>query len=97
MSNLDLLDVTAKGITKLHGVNLILNKLGIPFDFVLGVGDSLSDWDFMSSCKYATAMGNAKKEFKELVKTKGKGNYFIAPDVDENGLLDAFKYFGLST
>ncbi|MDD2823229.1 MAG: HAD family hydrolase [Candidatus Daviesbacteria bacterium] len=95
MANFELLDITTKGISKLHGVKLVLDKLGINFDSVLGVGDSLSDWDFMSSCKYVTAMGNAKDEFKELVKTKGEGNYFIAPSVDENGLLDAFKHFGL--
>jgi len=40
-------------------------------------------------------MGNAKDEFKELVKSKGKGNYFIAPHVDENGILEVFKHFGL--
>lgn len=95
MNNFELLDITDKGITKLHGVKLILNNLKVNFDSVLGVGDSLSDWDFMSSCKYVAAMGNAKPEFKELVKTKGKKHHFIAPDVDENGLLEVFRHFGV--
>ena len=93
IGTIEVANITAKGITKLHAAQLILNLLKIPFDSVLGAGDSVSDWDFMSKCKYAAAMGNAANELKELVKTKGEGNYFIAPHVDKNGILDVFRYF----
>lgn len=49
----------------------------------------------MQLCHFVAAMGNASDELKELVKTKGEENYFIAPHVDDNGILEVFKYFKL--
>jgi hypothetical protein len=95
IGDVEIVDINAKDVTKVHAAKLIIKKLGLTFDSVLGVGDAFSDWEFMSLCKYVAAMGNAKDEFKELVKSKGKGNYFIAPHVDENGILEVFKHFGL--
>lgn len=91
----EIVNITAKGISKASAMHMILKKLDVSLEFVLGVGDSISDWDFMSTCEYVAAMGNASSELKELVKTKGEDKYFIAPHVDENGLLDVFKYFAL--
>jgi hydroxymethylpyrimidine pyrophosphatase-like HAD family hydrolase len=62
---------------------------------VLGVGDTTGDWKFMQLCHYAAAMGNASNELKELVETKGEDNFFIAPHVDNNGILEVFKHFSL--
>lgn len=95
MGTTEVLNITKVGISKPYAVSLILKHLGITTDNALGVGDSVSDWEFMSVCKYVVAMGNANDKLKELVKTKGEGNYFIAPHVDENGLLDVFKHFSL--
>lgn len=95
MGAVEVVNITKKGISKSYAVRLILKNLGITTDFTLGVGDSMSDWEFMSLCKYAAAMGNASDKLKELVKTKLEGNYFIAPHVDENGLLEVFNYFNL--
>lgn len=83
--------ITAKGISKKNAWKTILKKENISFDEVLGVGDSTSDWQFMQLCKYTAAMGNASEELKELVKTKK--DYFIAPSVDENGIIDVFEFF----
>lgn len=93
--SLHIANVTSKGISKPRAIQLVLEKLGISLDFVLGVGDTLSDWEFMSLCGYAAAMGNAGDDLKELVKTKGEGNYFIAPHVDDNGVLEVLKHFSL--
>ncbi len=92
---IEVVNITKKGISKSYAALVILKKLGINQDSVLGVGDSVSDWEFMSLCTYVAAMGNAQEKLKELVKTKGEGNYFIAPHVDDNGILDVFKYFSL--
>lgn len=62
---------------------------------MLGVGDLIMDWEFIKLCKYAAAVGNATDELKDLVKTREGGNFFIGPSVDENGLLEIFKYFKL--
>jgi hydroxymethylpyrimidine pyrophosphatase-like HAD family hydrolase len=61
---------------------------------MLGVGDSLTDWDFIGICGYAGAMGNAVDDLKTLVMSKGKNGY-VGKHVNENGILDIFKYFEL--
>ncbi|HLD57272.1 MAG TPA: HAD-IIB family hydrolase [archaeon] len=85
--------ITAKGISKKNACEEIIKSANISFDEVLGVGDSASDWQFIQLCKYGAAMGNASKELKELVKSKGKGFSYIARSVDENGIIDVFKHF----
>lgn len=87
--------VTAPGISKNIAAHEILSNLGILPTDTLGVGDSTSDWQFIEPCGYGCAMGNASSELKELVLSKGKENSFIAPSVDENGILAVFRHFGL--
>jgi Cof subfamily protein (haloacid dehalogenase superfamily) len=87
--------ITAKGISKRQAANVISAATGVTFKNMLGVGDSLTDWEFIELCSYGGVMGNASEDLKLKVKTKSVGNYFIGSSVDENGLLDIFKFFGL--
>jgi Cof subfamily protein (haloacid dehalogenase superfamily) len=87
--------ITAKGISKKNAWEEIMKNSKISFDDVLGVGDSTSDWQFIQMCKYGAAMGNASKELKELIESKGKEFFYIAPSVDENGIIDVFKHFNI--
>lgn len=86
--------ITRKGISKRQGAITISKTTNIKPENFLGVGDGLSDWNFMEICGYAGAMGNASQELKNLVKSK-KEFGFIGPTVDENGVLEIFKHFGL--
>jgi len=87
--------ITAKGVSKGYAVGRAAKALGLNFNTALGVGDGIIDWDFISKCQYGCAMGNAVPKLNELVKTKGEGNYFIAPHVDDHGVIDAFRHFGI--
>lgn len=87
--------ITAKGISKKSACEDIMKETNISFDTVLGVGDGTSDWQFIQLCKKGAAMGNAKEELKKLVLSKGDNDSYIAPSVDENGIIDLFKHFGL--
>jgi len=87
-------NITASGISKKQSALEIVDIYKIKTEEILGVGDSLTDWDFMEVCGYAGAMGNAVDELKELVLSKGKNGY-IGKSVNENGILDIFEYFGL--
>ncbi len=87
--------VTAPGISKKQGAIEISKSLNIPFKNILGVGDSTSDWQFIKLCGYGAAMGNASQELKDNVLTKGMGKSYIAPSVDENGILKVISYFKL--
>jgi len=87
--------ITAPGVSKEHAAVTVANRLGIPLAGVLGVGDSPSDWSFMKLCGYVGSVGE-NQELRELVKSKDSGHYFMAPSVDDHGLLAIFEHFGLT-
>jgi len=87
--------ITAKGISKKQAALEIANSIGVKPEEMLGVGDSSSDWQFIESCGYGGAIGNASDELKKLVCSKGKEKSFVGKSVDENGILDIFNYFSV--
>lgn len=87
--------VTAPGISKKSAALTIARHTGIPLAQTLGVGDGLTDWNFIEVCGFAGAMGNASEDLKKLVAGRPKGTYYIGADVNENGVLDIFRNFAL--
>lgn len=87
-------NITTQGISKKQSILEIVEMYKIKCQEMLGVGDSLTDWDFIGICGFAGAMGNAVDDLKTLVSSKGKNGYIGKP-VNENGILDIFKYFEL--
>lgn len=87
--------ITKIGVSKKSASQEVAASLGIPFDEILGIGDTKGDWNFMSLCKYVAITGNNSEELKELAKSKGEGNYFFAPSVEDNGFLEIVKFFNL--
>ncbi|MEK7109759.1 MAG: HAD hydrolase family protein, partial [Patescibacteria group bacterium] len=87
-------NITASGISKKQSVLEIVDMYKIKTEEILGVGDSLTDWDFISVCGFAGAMGNATEDLKKLVLSKGN-NGCVGKSVNENGILNIFEYFGL--
>ena len=85
--------ITAPGVSKANAVREALESLSLTFDEMLGVGDSLADWNFMQYCKYAATLENGDEKLKELIREKGDGNYLIAPHINENGIFEILKYF----
>lgn len=86
--------ITKKGISKKQAAETISKHTGISLESMLGVGDGMTDWQFMDICGYAGAMGNATAELKEKVISKGERGY-IGKSVDENGILDILSHFGV--
>lgn len=84
--------VTAKGVTKKRGAIDVSEILGIPLENMLGVGDTMGDWQFIEMCGYGAAMGNAIEELKEKVRSKGENGY-VGKSVDENGAIDIVNHF----
>jgi len=87
-------NITASGISKKQSVLEIVEMYKIKAEEMLGVGDSLTDWDFIGVCGYAGAMGNSVSDLKKLVLSKGN-NGFVGKSINENGILDIFQHFGL--
>jgi hypothetical protein len=86
--------ITAHGVSKKHGAEEIIKNLGISFDEVLGIGDTKGDWAFLQLCKYVGVVGD-DQNLITFAKEKGEGNYFIAPNVEENGIMHVFEHFEL--
>jgi len=87
--------ITILGSSKKEGAQAVARSIKIPFDKILGVGDSKSDWQFMQLCGYVGVMSNGTSDLKELAKTKGKDKYYVGGHVDENGLLKILSHFSL--
>jgi hydroxymethylpyrimidine pyrophosphatase-like HAD family hydrolase len=87
--------VVNKQTSKKIAAKEVATTLGIPFDAILGIGDSTSDWQFMEMCGYVATVENGMEELKQLVKTKPNGHWCIGPNVDMNGFLDIATYFAL--
>jgi HAD superfamily hydrolase (TIGR01484 family) len=85
--------ITALGISKPQGARTVAKILNVPLENMLAVGDSTSDWKFMSLCGYVGAMGNATTELKDLIKEKGDGRFIVGGRVDENGILDILNWY----
>lgn len=86
--------ITSKGISKKQAAMVIFQYTKIPLDEMLGVGDGMTDWQFMEICGFAGAMGNSSLELKEKVLTKNKNGY-VGKSVDENGLIDILNHFNV--
>ncbi len=88
--------ITAPNISKTYAAKLISKSTHIPFSHILGVGDGMTDWQFMKLCKYKAAMGNASQELKDIILAQDKKYAYIGKSVNENGIIDIFKHFGLN-
>jgi hydroxymethylpyrimidine pyrophosphatase-like HAD family hydrolase len=86
--------VTVKGISKGKGVEDISKYLNVPLENILGIGDTMHDWEFIKICGFGATMANASEKLKELVLQKGDLGY-VGRDVNENGVIDVLKHFEL--
>ncbi len=86
--------ITMSGISKVQAARVISKHTGVSLQEMLGVGDGMTDWQFIEICGYAGAMGNASQELKDKVIAMGTNGY-IGKSVNENGLLDILAHFKL--
>lgn len=84
--------ITPHNISKKRAAYTISRNTGIPLEDFLGVGDSMTDWNFMEICGYGGVMGNGSEDLKKKISEKNDKGY-IGKSVNENGLLDILKHF----
>ena len=53
-----------------------------------GFGDSLNDLEMIKECSHGIVMGNGQDEVKALAE-------FVTTNVDEDGIANALRHFGL--
>lgn len=86
--------ITANGISKRHAAEVISEYTNTPLSEMLGIGDGMTDWQFMEICRFAGVMENGPQELKDKVILKGECG-FTGKSVDENGVLDILKHFSV--
>lgn len=82
--------VTHNDATKKHALEELVKILDVEKKDILGVGDNDNDLPLFESVGFKVAMGNATENLKSAAD-------FIAPSVDEDGLVEVIKKFILLT
>lgn len=71
--------VTHEEATKRHALEIVLEKIGVPKEEVVAIGDGHNDLPLFELAGYKVAMGNASNELKEKAD-------LIAPSVEDDGV-----------
>jgi Cof subfamily protein (haloacid dehalogenase superfamily) len=77
------------GINKARGMEMILEKIGIPRENSIAIGDSVNDIDMIRYAGLGIAMGNAKPELKEIAGA-------ITGDCGKGGIAQAIVQYVLT-
>lgn len=82
------IDAINKGVTKLTGIKEILDIYHIDIKDTLALGDNDNDKEMLEFCNIGIAMGNSDESILDKVD-------YVTTDIDEDGLLNAFKHYNL--
>ncbi|WP_336664623.1 Cof-type HAD-IIB family hydrolase [Elizabethkingia meningoseptica] len=81
-------DVNPKGQSKQVGIEVFCEHYGIDISQTMAFGDGGNDITMLKHVAVGVAMGNANPEVKEIAD-------YITTDVDDNGIWNALKHFGV--
>lgn len=59
-------EVNPKNVNKANGLKIVSDRLGITFDNMIAIGDSLNDKSMLEAANIGIAMNNAIREIKEI-------------------------------
>ena len=82
------IDILPKGVSKVAGIDEVLNHYGMKPSETLAVGDGENDLKMIEHCGIGIAMGNSVDCVKEAAD-------YVTDDIDEGGLYNAFVRYGL--
>jgi len=81
-------NINAKECNKATGIDCLLAHYGISNKHTMAFGDGGNDISMLKHASIGVAMGNAKDHVKAAAD-------YITTSVDENGVAEALKYFGI--
>jgi Cof subfamily protein (haloacid dehalogenase superfamily) len=87
-SNPEFVEMLSPAVNKGVALAIVCERMGIPLDRVLAVGDSYNDLPFLDAVGFAVAMGSAPDELK------AKANAVVG-DVHHDGVAEAIDRFVL--
>jgi HAD superfamily hydrolase (TIGR01484 family) len=80
------LSISHSSVGKQYAILEVAQILGIKTDEIIGVGDGYNDFPLLMACGLKVAMGNAVQELKDIAD-------YIAPPVEEDGIVDVIEKF----
>lgn len=78
------LEMTAKGVSKALGLQMLAEKLGISMEETIGIGDGDNDRAVLEAVGFPVAMGNASPDIRRLC-------CLVTDDNDHNGVGKAIR------
>lgn len=73
-SEITSVECSAKGVSKASGLKMLCEKLNIPIERTIAVGDADNDLEILKACGLPVAMGNANQNVKAVSKVIVKDN-----------------------
>lgn len=80
--------VTNPDATKQHAVLKFSEIVGVKTEDIIAIGDHYNDFPLFMACGLKVAMGNAVEDLKAIAD-------YVAPSVDEDGVVDVIEKFVL--
>jgi len=80
------IDISHASVGKQYSILEVAEVLGIKTHEIIGVGDGYNDFPFLMACGLKVAMGNAVPELKAIAD-------YVAPSVEEDGIVDIIEKF----
>lgn len=80
--------ITHVAATKQHGIFEVAKILDIETHDIIAIGDGYNDFPLLMACGLKVAMGNAVEDLKAIAD-------YVAPPVDEDGVVDVINRFVL--
>ncbi len=81
-------DITAHGVNKAAGIDVILRELGMPLETSVAFGDGGNDMPMLKHAAVGVAMGNAD----DTVKASAD---YVTTSVDDNGIVNALRHLDI--
>lgn len=81
-------DIISRGTSKSQGIDHVLEYFHIPLENTLAFGDGGNDIPMLEHAGIGVAMGNAAPEVQAAAD-------YVTTSVDEDGILNALKHFGI--
>lgn len=81
-------ELISKGISKLTGIEKVMNYLNASMNETFAFGDSLNDYEMIRGANIGIAVGNSSEPVKKIAD-------FITDDIHDNGIYNAMKHYNL--
>lgn len=81
-------EIMPRGCSKASAMEMVAERLGVPMEQTVAIGDSSNDIPMLECAAVAIVMGNAAEDVRDKAD-------FVTTDVDEDGIWNALEWLGV--